>query len=306
MTGAPSYMKKSLTPSKRRCNSYMVSLQDYENQVPVAWCPGCGNFAILHTLKLALVELAKKPHQVLLVSGIGQAPKLPHYLKCNAFNGLHGRSLPVATAAKTVNHTLTVIVIAGDGDCYAEGGNHFIHAIRRNSDITLLVHNNQVYGLTRGQASPTCERGFITRVQTHGVLFPPLNPLTLAISQDASFVGRGYAGEGDHLKELIKDAILHPGFALIDILQPCVSFDHTHTYSWYQKRVYHLGNDYDLHDKLTAFQKAQEWGDKIPLGVLYKTNRPTFESLQPVLNKGTLISQETDPSKLHDVLDEFV
>lgn len=284
----------------------MVSLTDYENQVPTAWCPGCGNFAILHSLKQALVELERKPHEILPVSGIGKAPKLPHYLRCNAFVGLHGRSLPVATAAKIVNHKLTVIVIGGDGDCYAEGGNHFIHTIRRNPDITLLVHNNQVYGLTRGQASPTCEMGFITKIQTHGVLSPPLNPLTLAISQDASFVGRGYAGDGDHLKEIIKEAIVHPGFALLDILQPCVSFDKMHSYSWYKERVYPLGQEYDPHDKSTAFQKAQEWGNKIPLGIIYKKERPTFEHLQPVLKKGYLISKETDPLKLNAVLDEFL
>ena len=284
----------------------MVSLSDYENSVPIAWCPGCGNFAILNTLKQSLVELEKQPHQILLVSGIGQAPKLPHYLRCNAFVGLHGRSLPVATAAKTVNHKLTVIVIGGDGDSYAEGGNHLIHTIRRNPDITLLVHNNQVYGLTRGQASPTCEMGFITRVQTHGVLSSPLNPLTLAISQDASFVGRGFAGEGDHLKELIKEAVLHPGFSMIDILQPCVSFNHEHSYSWYEERVYKLGPEYDPFDKPVAFQKAQEWDNKIPLGIIYKKERLTFEDQQPVLKKGSLISQAVDPLKLNTVLDEFI
>ena len=284
----------------------MVSLSDYENSVPIAWCPGCGNFAILNTLKQSLVELEKQPHQILLVSGIGQAPKLPHYLRCNAFVGLHGRSLPVATASKTVNHELTVIVIGGDGDSYAEGGNHLIHTIRRNPDITLLVHNNQVYGLTRGQASPTCEMGFVTRVQTHGVLSSPLNPLTLAISQDASFVGRGFAGEGDHLKELIKEAVLHPGFSMIDILQPCVSFNHKHTYDWYQERVYKLGPEYDPFDKPVAFQKAQEWDNKIPLGIIYKKERLTFEDQQPVLKKGSLISQAVDPLKLNAVLDEFI
>jgi 2-oxoglutarate ferredoxin oxidoreductase subunit beta len=284
----------------------MVSLGDYENKVPVAWCPGCGNFAILNALKQALVELSKQPHQILLISGIGQAPKLPHYLRCNAFVGLHGRSLPVATAAKMVNHELTVIVIGGDGDCYAEGGNHLIHTIRRNPDITLLIHNNQVYGLTRGQASPTCELGFATKIQTHGVLLSPLNPIALAISQDASFLGRGYAGEGDHLKELIKEAILHPGFALVDILQPCVSFDHKHTYGWYQERVYKLGPEYDPYNKPAAFQKAQEWDNKIPLGVIYKKVRLTFEHQQPVLKKGTLISHAVDPLKINAVLDEFI
>ena len=284
----------------------MPSLEAYGNQVPNTWCPGCGNFAILKALKQALVDLNKSPHEILIVSGIGQAAKFPHYMRCNALNGLHGRSLPMATAAKIVNHELTVIVVAGDGDCYAEGGNHFIHAIRRNPDITLLVHNNQVYGLTRGQASPTCELGFVTKVQPHGVLSTPLNPLALAISQDASFVGRGYAGDGEHLKELIKDALLHRGFSFLDILQPCVSFDHKHSYTWYQERVYPIDPQYDPYDKYAAYKKAEEWGDTIPLGVLYKKEKPTFEDLQGVLKKGTLISQKIDHAALTGALEEFI
>lgn len=283
----------------------MTSPETYTNQVPITWCPGCGNFAILKALHQALSDLQKSPHEILLVSGIGQAPKLPHYMRCNALSGLHGRSLPMATAAKTVNHELTVIVVGGDGDCYAEGGNHFIHAIRRNPDITLLVHNNQVYGLTRGQASPTCEQGFVTKVQTHGVLSTPLNPLTLAISQDASFVGRGYAGEGEHLTNLIKDALLHRGFSVLDILQPCVSFDHKHSYAWYAQKVYPLDHHYNPRDRYAAYRKAEEWHDKIPLGVLYKNDKPTFEQLQGVLEKGTLISQKTDYAALTDALKEF-
>ena len=284
----------------------MPSAETFDNQVPVTWCPGCGNHSILDAFKDALVDLDKNPDQILLVSGIGQAAKFPHYMRCNALNGLHGRSLPLATAAKLVNHDLTVVVFGGDGDCYAEGGNHLIHAIRRNPDITLLVHNNQVYGLTRGQASPTCELGFITRVQTHGVITTPLNPLALAISQDASFVARGYAGNGTHLKELIKDAILHPGFSLIDILQPCVSFDHRHSYQWYEKRVYPLDEQYNPNDKSGAYSKVEEWGDKIPLGVIYKKERPTFEHLQGVIQKKPLIDQKADPSMVEPLIEEFL
>ena len=284
----------------------MLSPETFDNQVPVTWCPGCGNHSILTALKEALADLDKNPHQILLVSGIGQAAKLPHYMRCNALNGLHGRALPLATAAKLVNHELTVIVPAGDGDCYAEGGNHFLHAIRRNPDITLMVHNNQVYGLTRGQASPTCELGFVTRVQTHGVLSTPLNPITLAISQDASFVGRGYAGNSEHLKELIKEAVLHSGFSFLDILQPCVSFDHKHTYQWYEEKVYTLDNKYDPYDKTAAYNKAEEWGDRIPLGVLYKKQRPTFEQLQDVIKAKPLIAQKTDPSVIEPLVDEFL
>ena len=284
----------------------MPSITDYDNGVPIAWCPGCGNFAILKALQEALVELDKSPHQILIVSGIGQAAKLPHYTRCNALNGLHGRSLPMATAAKIANHELTVIVVGGDGDCYAEGGNHFLHAIRRNPDITFLVHNNQVYGLTRGQPSPTCERGFVTKVQPHGVVSTPLNPLTLAISQEASFVGRGYAGSGDHLKNLIKEALLNRGFSFLDILQPCVSFDHKHSYSWYEEKVYPLEPSYDPRDKYTAYQKAEEWHDNIPLGILYKKEKPTFEEFQAVLKKGPLISQTINRSALEQAMAEFI
>lgn len=284
----------------------MISLEQYENKLPPSWCPGCGNYAIIASLKQALAELGLPPSEVLLVSGIGQAAKLPHYMRCNAINGLHGRSLPLATAAKLANHELTVIVIGGDGDCYAEGGNHFIHTIRRNPDLTLLVHNNQVYGLTRGQASPTCESGFVTKVQPHGVLSAPLNPLTLAISQDASFVGRGYAGNGDHLTVLIKEAIEHPGFSFVDILQPCVSFDHKHTYAWYQERVSVLDSHHDPSDKTAAYRCAEEWGATIPLGLIYKNQRPTFESLQPVLSDGPLIAQKASLQDLEPVIDEFI
>jgi 2-oxoglutarate ferredoxin oxidoreductase subunit beta len=168
------------------------------------------------------------------------------------------------------------------------------------------VHNNQVYGLTRGQASPTCELGFVTRVQTHGVITTPLNPLALAISQNASFVARGYAGNGTHLKELIKEAILHPGFSLIDVLQPCVSFDHRHSYQWYEKRVYHLDERYNCSDKSLAYSTVEEWGEKIPLGVIYKKERPTFEHLQEVIQEKPLIAQKPVPSMVEPLIEEFL
>ena len=284
----------------------MVSVHEYNSGVDPSWCPGCGNYAIIASLKQALADLGLRPHQSLIVSGIGQAAKLPHYMRCNGINGLHGRSLPIATAAKLANNKLTVIVIGGDGDCYAEGGNHLIHAIRRNPDITLLVHNNQVFGLTRGQPAPTAEIGFITKMQPYGSQIPAFNPLALAISQDASFVGRGYAGNKEHLVEIIKEAIHNPGFSLVDILQPCVSFDQKHTYAWYQERVYQLDKHYNPADKSAAFQKSEEWGDTIPLGVLFKKERPAYETLHPALKHGPLLSQMTDTAALEKVLDEFM
>ena len=194
-------------------------------EIDIAWCPGCGNFGILSALKKALVTCELSPHQVLLVSGIGQAAKTPHYLNANILNGLHGRSLPAATGAKLANPELTVIAESGDGCLYGEGGNHFLAALRRNLDITILAHNNMVYGLTKGQASPTSVRGFVSKAQPHGSASEPFNPVAVAVVMGASFVARGFAGNQEHLAELISRVIRHRGTALVDILQPCVSFN---------------------------------------------------------------------------------
>jgi 2-oxoglutarate ferredoxin oxidoreductase subunit beta len=284
----------------------MVTIADYEG-LESAWCPGCGNFGILNAVKNALVELELDPHQVLMVSGIGQSGKLPHYMKCNTFNSLHGRPVPPAVAAKLANPKLTVIAVSGDGDGYGEGGNHFIHAMRRNHDITYLVHNNQVYGLTKGQASPTSDSGFVTKTTPHGAP-SPVSPLALAIVSGAAFVARGFAGDVTHLSGLIKKGIIHKGFSLIDILQPCVSFNHKNTYEWYRERVYKLDDEegYDPSNKITALEKAMEWGDRIPTGILYRQQRPTFEEQYPVLSRGTLVEQEIDPVTVEKLLDEFL
>ena len=285
----------------------MVTITDYDGNT-TAWCPGCGNFQILRAMKEALVALNLEPHQVLFVSGIGQAAKLPQYLKCNFFNGLHGRSLPVATGAKIANHELTVLIVGGDGDGYGEGGNHLIHGIRRNMDITYLVHNNQIYGLTKGQASPTSEQGFITKTTPEGVVLQQLNPLALAISLGATFVARSFTGRLPHLTKVIIEGIQHQGFALIDVLQPCVSFNHINTYAWYSQRVYDIAEDshYDSSDPLAAFQKALEWGDRIPIGVLYKSTRKTYEEQLSTLQSGPLLSQPHDLSKVEKLLREFI
>jgi len=284
----------------------MVAMSDYVGLKP-AWCPGCGNFGILRALNKALVELEIAPHQVLMVSGIGQAGKLPHYTRGNVFNSLHGRPVPPAIGAKIANHKLIVIAISGDGDAYGEGGNHFIHAMRRNHDITYLVHNNQVYGLTKGQASPTSDLGFVTKTTPYGAA-NPLNPIALAIVSGASFVGRSFAGDVDHLTSLIKMGITHKGFVLIDILQPCVTFNHKNTHSWYQERVYKLENEegYDPSDKKAALEKAQEWGERIPIGVIYKTEFPPYEEQLPALRKGPLVTQEIDPRRVEGLFAEFL
>jgi 2-oxoglutarate ferredoxin oxidoreductase subunit beta len=275
----------------------MVEIADYSGIKP-AWCPGCGNFGILKALNDALVKMELEPQQVLLVSGIGQAGKLPHYTKGNVFNSLHGRAIPPAIGAKNANPEMEVIVISGDGDGYGEGGNHFIHACRRNHDITYLVHNNQVYGLTKGQASPTSDPGALTKTTPYGAS-PSLNPIALAIISGATFVGRSFAGDIAHLSALIISGISHKGFALIDILQPCVSFNRKNTFKWYRERVYKLENEdgYNPGDKQVALKKAQEWEDKIPIGTIYRNELPTYEEQQPALTEGGLVNRQVDPSR---------
>ena len=285
-----------------------ATINRFDNDFPIAWCPGCGNFPILNAVKQALTDMELEPHKLILVSGIGQAAKLPHYMRCNFFNGLHGRALPVATAIRIANTDLPVIVFDGDGDTYGEGGNHFLHAIRRNVNLTLITHNNQVFGLTRGQASPTTERGFVTKVQTHGVFLTPLNPLAVALAFEAPFVARGFAGDGKHLATLFKEAIKTDGFSLVDVLQPCVSFDHVHTFQWYKERVYDLDQaGHDPSDLMAAVHKAREWGERIPIGVFYRNpEKPTFEAQSPALRTGPLVARRPDLARLSGVIDSFL
>ncbi len=285
----------------------MVTVKDYAESIPIAWCPGCGNFAILQALRKALVNLGIEPHQVLFVSGIGQAPKLPHYTHGNVFNGLHGRTLPVATGAKIANHELIVVGIDGDGGAYGEGIGHLLATIRRNVNMIYIVHNNQVYGLTKGQASPTSDLGFVTKTTPLGAS-QPVNPLALALASDVSFLARGFAGDIEHLSALLKMGIEHRGFALIDILQPCVSFNHKNTYQWYRERVYKVEDEsgYDSSDKIAAFAKAQEWGDRIPIGLIYGKERPVYEEQLPALEEMTLIKQKINPLQFETLLEEFI
>ena len=274
--------------------------------IDIAWCPGCGNFGILNILKKALAELEIKPEKLVLVSGIGQAAKIPHYLKTNVFNGLHGRSLPAATAIKAVNPELTVIAESGDGCMYGEGGNHFMHAIRRNPDITNIVHNNMVYGLTKGQASPTSQLGFKTPVQIDGVATEPFNPIAVAIALDASFVARAFVGDTEKTKEILKKAIQHKGYALVDIFQPCVTFNKINTYQWFKEHTYYLEETHDSQDRDRAFKRATE-KEKLPLGVFYvNPNKSTFEENIGIYaqNKGPLYRREPDRAKqLQNLID---
>jgi 2-oxoglutarate ferredoxin oxidoreductase subunit beta len=282
----------------------MVEEKDYTGQNP-AWCPGCGNYNLLATLKKTLAALNIAPHELIVVSGIGQAAKLPHYLRCNTFNGLHGRALPVATGIAMTNPEILLLVTTGDGDCYGEGGNHFLHAIRRNPNIKLFVHDNQIYGLTKGQASPTSMQGTKTKTQPFGALSSQFNPLAMAIALDCSFVARGFVGDQEFLQHLMTEAIHHKGFALIDIFQPCVTFNKVNTFKWYKDRIYHLEDQYDPADRQTAFQRSLEWGDRIPTGIFYRNQRQVLTDALPPLKAGPLPSQGFDPQKTRSVLQEF-
>ena len=272
-----------------------------------AWCPGCGNFNILDSLKNALTDLQFDPHDVLMVGGIGQAAKLPQYISANSFCGLHGRSVPPAAAAKIVNPKLTVIINSGDGDSYGEGGNHFIHNIRRNIDIAHFIHDNQVYGLTKGQASPTADPGSVTPVQVEGNLNIPFNPVLMAIAAGAGFVARSFSGKPDHLREMMKQAIRFKGYAMVDILQPCVSFNKINTFAWYNQRVYELDGAYDNTDRAAAMIKSMEFGDRIPIGVLYQKEQPTFHEQHEVLRNGQILAgRKNDPALVRELMMEMV
>ncbi|MDV4151914.1 2-oxoacid:ferredoxin oxidoreductase subunit beta [Clostridium sp. AL.422] len=287
----------------------MLDLNIYKSNDDNAWCPGCGNFGILISLKETLAELNLRPEDVVLVSGIGQAAKTPHYLKANGFNGLHGRALPPAQAIKMVNKNLKVIVTSGDGDSYGEGGNHFIHCIRRNIDMVHLVHDNQIYGLTKGQGSPTTGIGQVTSMQFEGVYMEPMNPLAIAISAGATFVARSFSSDKAHLKEMIKAAVNHKGYALVDIMQPCVVFNKVNTYKWYKDRIYKLDDSYDYTNKYEALKKAEEFGDEgIPIGIIYKDNtKESYHESHPVLKSGVnLIDRKWDSYNTEKLIDEFL
>ncbi len=270
------------------------------------WCPGCGDHAILMCVKGAIAELGLDPKDVLIVSGIGCSSKLPHYVKTYGFHGIHGRPLPIATGAKLANRDLKVIVISGDGDCYGIGMSHFIHAVRRNVDLALLVHDNQIYGLTTGQTSPTSDFGFKTKTTPEGSIESAVRPLALALSAGGTFVSRGFAGSPKQLTGLIKEAITHRGTGLVDILQPCVTFNRVNTYAWFRERVYDLTlTDYRPEDRMKAMTKAMEWGDKIPLGVLFKEEKPVYGDLMPALQAGPLAKQSLERD-IRPLMERFI
>lgn len=272
----------------------MVDVKDYASPVRPTWCTGCGNYGIWNALKKALAEAGLAPHEVMLVSGIGCGSKLPDYTTANGFMSLHGRTLAVATGARLANHGMKVICTHGDGDGYGEGGSHFISAVRRNIGIVDIVQNNRVYGLTKGQYSPTSPQGFVTSTSPQGSIEPMFLPLAMAVAAGGTFISRGWSGDTEHLTWLIKQALGHRGYALVDVLQPCVSFNKMYSYDWLRPRVYKLQDEagYDPSDKAAAFVRAQEWGDRIPIGILYRSeDNPAYEEQVPALAAGPLVQQ---------------
>ena len=283
----------------------MSTEQEFITSIKPTWCPGCGNFGIWTALCKALAELELEPHQVAMVFDIGCCGNGASWHNVYGFHSLHGRPLPVAYAVKLANHDLKVIAVSGDGGGYGEGTNHFIHTCRGNVDITYIIHNNHRYSLTTGQASPTTETGAETKSTPAGLIEHPFNGMQVAITCGATFVAQGYADQVDHLKELFKEAIQHPGFSLVDILQPCVIFNDKDIRQQYQQKVYKLeDSDYRPDDKLKAYQKAAET-EKLPIGVLYREIRPTYESQLSQIKKKPLAKQEIKKVDISNFLKEF-
>ncbi len=261
--------------------------KDFKGKVEPDWCPGCGDFGVLKGLQKACAELGLQPHQILTVSGIGCSSNLPGYFNSYGMHTLHGRPLAVATGAKMANHELTVIATGGDGDGYGIGGNHFVHIARRNVDLTYVVMNNQIYGLTTGQVSPTSCDGMKTKSTPFGSVERPVNPITSAIMNGATFVARAFSGDGKHMVELIKKGIQHKGFALIDVFSPCVTYNHDNDYKFFKPRVKRLEDEnHDTSDWKAACEKALEWGDTIYTGLFLQKLEPALGHREPVLAEG--------------------
>lgn len=284
-----------------------LTIADTKGKADPDWCPGCGDYGVLAALQKALVDLQIPLHNVVTISGIGCSSNLPGYVNTYGMHTLHGRSLPVATGVKLANHALTVIVTGGDGDGFGIGGNHFVHTMRRNVDLLYIVMDNQIYGLTTGQTSPTSRIGMKTKSMPFGNIESPISPISLALAAGCTFVARGFSGEQKHLTELIKLGIQHPGFSLLDVFSPCVTYNHDNTYQWFRPRVKKLEDDpsYDASDWIAAMEKSVLWGDEIPIGKFFeRTDIPPLHAAEPILNQGPLTNQ--DPRVPSDAAQSFI
>ncbi|XOB42674.1 MAG: thiamine pyrophosphate-dependent enzyme [Candidatus Nealsonbacteria bacterium] len=283
-----------------------MRIQDFQTKEINTWCPGCYNFMLLNAIQNALVDLVNESKiekkNIAMASGIGCHAKIFDYININGFYSLHGRVIPPCIGMKAGNPELTVIGFGGDGDTYAEGMAHFIHACRYNTDFTMVVHNNKTFALTTGQATPTSEKGFVGGSTPFGKLEEPINPIALAVVSGATFVARGYTNEKDHLKELFKKAVMHKGFALVDVLQPCLIYNNPKEYL--EERIYKLDDD-DSSNYEEALKKVHQWNysldesAKIPIGVFYKVDKPSFEEKRETLKQPWYkIKREVDWEKM--------
>src|SRR3989338_5463708 len=294
----------------------MSTVKDFETSQFPTWCPGCGDFGIWTALKNAFVEQGLSPYQTCVVFGIGCSGNMASFLTVYGFHGLQGRTIPVATGIKLANHTLPVVAIGGDGDGYGIGLGHLIYAMRRNVDITYVVHNNQIYGLTKGQTSPTSEKGATTKSTPFGAIEIPIDPIALAIDVGATYVARGFSGNVKQLTELIVGGMKHKGFALIDAMQPCVTFNHLNTFHWFYERIYELGKEeHDPRDKAKAWAKAMEWPtqltvdenriDRIPTGLFYQEERPCYGDELPQLAGASLVEQSIEQIDIQPLMEKL-
>lgn len=287
-----------------------LPIQTYDSVVDPDWCPGCGDFGVLKALKIAAGKLSIKPKDLIVVSGIGCSSNLPGFIHAYGVHSLHGRAVAVAEGIKLGNHSLNVVVTGGDGDGYGIGIGHFIHAMRRNIDITYVVMNNQIYGLTTGQASPTTMKEMRTKSTPRGNVEMPINPILLALASGATYIARGFSGVPDHMASLIAGGIAHKGFSLIDVFSPCVTYNKLNTYPWFKERVYKLEDEdgYDVSNSKAAVQKSFEWGDKIPIGLFYRDEQPTYEDSEPAFKQGPLVRHQLglDRETFEGLMQEFV
>jgi 2-oxoglutarate ferredoxin oxidoreductase subunit beta len=281
-------------------------MSDFSGYTPT-WCPGCGDWGIGAAIKNAFIQMGMNPSSLAVVFGIGCSGNMNDFLNAYALHSLHGRAISNANGIKIANHTLPVFVIAGDGDTYGEGGNHFLHACRGNHDLTCIIHDNGVYGLTTGQSAPTAQKGYKSRSTPDGIIEVPVNPLTLAISQGATFVAQAFAGNIPHLISMIKAGTEHKGFSLVNILQPCVTFNKVNTYAYYREKTYELEADYDNTNMYKALEKASEptYNERFPLGVLYDVSRPTFTDSLPQIAEKSLV-EKAKFDQIEALLDEYV
>ncbi len=271
------------------------------------WCPGCGDFGVVAAVEGALKRLQIPPQNVVIVSGIGCSSNLPHFLSSYGFHAIHGRCLPVAEGIRWANHGLTVVGTGGDGDGFGIGAGHFVHAMRRNVDLTYVTMDNQIYGLTTGQASPTSTMGQKTKSTPTGVIERPIDPIALALASGATYVARGFSGDVKQLTDLVAGGLQHHGFSFVDVFSPCVTYNKLNTFDFFRQRVYKLESaGHDPSDPVAAWQRSLEWGDKIPIGLFYRTERPTYEDLEEVLAAGPLAHQPAGLRGHESVLNEFV